>query len=415
MQQRRKAGVGSLPVRDVAVRRWWWLVLLGLSVAGSAIGYGRWQAEPTSGLRVETARVALGDVRRVVATSGAVRPLVTVEVGSQLSGQIKEVYADSGSAVHQGQEIARIDPRTFETRVREVEAAVRVAEAGAELQRAGTLRAEANLRQAEREYRRAEALRARGNTSQAVLDSALAALEAAQAGLAIARAEVANADATVQQRHAALDSARIDLDRTFIRSPINGVVIERSVEVGQTVAASLSAPKLFAIAQDLTRIEIDAQVDEADIGQVAVGQSVSFAVDAYPDRTFSGTVDQIRLAATTLQNVVTYTAVIAAANEDGRLLPGMTANVEILTAERRGVRTVPNEALRFRPRGAAAPIARLDGERAGSPGVWILAADGALVRENVAVGLSDRDVTQLTSPSPAEGTPVVVRVREPAP
>lgn len=394
------------------------LALLGLLAAGTAAGYARWQAEPAGAPEVETARVALGDVRRVVATAGAVRPLVTVEVGSQLSGQIREVYADGGSAVRRDQEVARIDPRTFATRLREAEAAVRVAEAGAELRRAGVVRAEAALRQAEREHRRAQALRERGNAAQATLDGALAALEAAQAGLAIARAEVADADATRQQREAARESAAIDLDRTFIRSPIDGVVIERSVEVGQTVAASLSAPKLFTIAQDLTRIRIDAQVDEADVGQVAVGNPVSFTVDAFPDLGFAGQVAEIRLAPVTLQNVVTYTAVIDAANPDGRLLPGMTANVEIVTAERRGVRVVPAEALRFRPRGAAAAAAGggrpRDGAEAG-PGVWLLAADGSLVRQPVALGLADRRVAEVTSPAPAVGTPVVVRVRGPGP
>jgi len=396
------------------VRRLLSLALLGLLLAGSALGYARWQSLPAPDLQVETALVSRGNVRRVVATSGTVRPLVTVEVGSQLSGQIKEVYADSSAPVQKGQEIARIDPRTFETRVREAEAGVRVAEAGTLLQRAGVARAEANLRRAERDHRRAESLHARGNASRAALDAALAAFEAAQAELAIARAEVANAQATLQQRQAALDSARIDLDRTFIRSPIDGVVIERSVEVGQTVAASLSAPKLFTIAQDLTRIQIDAQVDEADIGEVVVGSPVSFTVDAYPERGFSGTVEQILLAPVTLQNVVTYTAVIAAANDDGRLLPGMTANVEILTAERRGVRVVPNEALRFRPRGGAEQLARTSqAEPARGQAVWVLAADGTLLREPVTLGLSDREVTELVGAAPAEGTPVVVRVREP--
>lgn len=400
--------------RDAAVRTFLVLALLALIAAAAAFGYARWQAEPAAGLAFETGKVGRGEVRQTVTTSGSVRPLVTVEVGSQLSGQIAEVYADDSSPVRQGQEIARIDPRSFATRVREAEAAVQVAEAEAALQRAGVARAEAGLRQAEREHGRAETLQARGNTSQAVLDSALAALETAQAGLAIARAEVANADAAVLQRQAALDSATIDLDRTFIRSPIEGVVIERAVEVGQTVAASLSAPKLFTIAQDLTRIQIDAQVDEADIGAVAVGNTVKFTVDAYPERTFQGVVSEIRLAPVTLQNVVTYTAVIDADNGDGRLLPGMTANVEILTALRRDVRVVPSEALRFRPRGAAAALARgAEPPGPGGPAVWTLAADGTLQRVAVSTGLADRNWTELTGPLPPEGTPVVLRQRGP--
>ena len=390
------------------------LTLLALVAAsGAAIGYARWQATPAVGLAFETGMVGRGDVRQLVTTSGTVRPLVTVEVGSQLSGQIAEVYADDSSLVRRGQEIARIDPRSFLTRVREAEAAVQVAQAEAALQRAGVTRAEAALRQAEREHGRAEMLQARGNTSQAALDSALAALETARAGLEIAHAQVANADAALLQRRAALDSAGIELDRTFIRSPIDGVVIERAVELGQTVAASLSAPRLFTIAQDLTRIQIDAQVDEADIGQVEPGQPVSFTVDAYPERGFTGTVEQIRLAAVTLQNVVTYTAVIAAENPDGRLLPGMTANVEILTALRRDVRIVPNEALRFRPRGGATRLARPAELPQGARSLWVLLADGTLAQEAVSVGLADREVTEITGAGPPEGTPVVLRVREP--
>jgi HlyD family secretion protein len=302
--------------------------------------------------------------------------------------------------------------------VREAEAAVQVAEAGTALQRAAITRAEANLRKAERDHRRAESLQARGTASQATLDAAVAAFEAAEAELAIARAEAANAEATLLQRNAALESARIELDRTYIRSPIDGVVIERSVEVGQTVAASLSAPKLFTIAQDLTRIQIDAQVDEADIGQVTAGNPVTFGVDAFPAESFTGTVEQLRLAPESLQNVVTYTVVIAARNDDGRLLPGMTANVEILTGERRNVRVVPNEALRFRPRGAAERLApglpaAAPGRRAPDAGtIWTLGPDGTLTPHEVTLGLGDRAVTELTGAVPEEGAAVVLRVRE---
>lgn len=399
------------------MRRFFLLILLVLLLAGSAFAYARWRDGGTPELDIATTRLTLGEVRRVVATSGSVRALVTVEVGSQLSGQIKEIYADHSDRVVHGQEIARIDPRTFEARLREAEAALKVAEAGAVLQRAGVARAEANLRKAERDFRRAESLQARGAVSRAALDTALAAFEAAKAELAIAQAEVRNAEATLLQRQAALDSARIDLDRTFIRSPIQGVVIERSVEVGQTVAASLSAPKLFTIAQDLTRIQIDAQVDEADIGQIAVGNPVGFTVDAFPERSFKGTVEQIRLAPVNLQNVVTYTVVVAADNADGRLLPGMTAHVEILTGERRGVPVVPNEALRFQPRGPAERLARADAGAAELPpdmgSLWTLEPDGTLARRRVALGLADREVTEVVDAAALpEGAEVVLRVRD---
>jgi HlyD family secretion protein len=193
----------------------------------------------------------------------------------------------------------------------------------------------------------------KGVGAQAALDTATAAKESAAADLAMGKAQLENARATLEQRQATLDSARIDLERTYIRSPIDGVVIERTVEAGQTVAASMTAPKLFTIAQDLARVQIDAQVDEADIGQVARDNDVSFTVDAYPDVTFKGKVEQVRLAPITLTNVVTYTVVIAADNTLGRLLPGMTANVQIVTGENKQVVVVPTEALRYQPRGLA--------------------------------------------------------------
>ena len=392
------------------------LPVIGVALlAGSALGYARWQAAPAAGLSIQTEPLAMGQVRRVVATSGTVQPLVTVEVGSQVSGQVREIYVGHSAPVREGQEIARIDPRTFESRLREAQAGLAVAEAGVALQRAGVGRAEADLRQAEREFRRTESLQARGTASQAALDAALAALEAARAELDIARAEVANAEAEVLQRRAAVEVARIDLDRTYIRSPIGGVVIERSVEVGQTVAASLSAPKLFTIAQDLARIQIHAQVDEADMGEIVVGNPVSFTVDAFPRDRFAGAVGEIRLLPTTEQNVVTYKVLLDAANADLRLLPGMTANVEILTGERKDVPVVANEALRFRPRGAAQALVREAGAvDAADAAIWSLEPDGSLVRHAVTPGLSDRERTELTGRTPPMGAAIVVRVREPA-
>jgi HlyD family secretion protein len=264
--------------------------------------------------------------------------------------------------VKQGQALARIEPSSFETRVRQEEAAVAVAKANVDLQEAGIGRADANLHKAELDLSRAKELVTKGATSQSALDTAIAAEQGAIADVAVAKANVENAKATLTQHEATLDSARIDLDRTYIRSPIDGVVIDKIVEVGQTVAASLQAPKLFTIAQDLTHVQIEAQVDEADIGQVTSNNSVSVTVDAYPDAKFEGKVEQIRLAPVSLQNVVTYTVVIAADNPQGRLLPGMTANVEIVTGEHPGVVVVPNEALRFQPRGPAEALIRDNAE-----------------------------------------------------
>jgi HlyD family secretion protein len=336
-----------------------WLFILVVAAAAGAGAYYYWQQQVAAGrLDIQTAEVKRGDVRRVVATSGTVSALVTVEIGSQLSGNIGAVNVDYSTEVKQGEVLARIEPSSFETRVREEDAAVAVAKANVDLQEAGIGRAEANLHKAELDLGRAKELVTKGATSQAALDTAVAAEQSAVADLAIAKPNVENAKATLTQHEATLDSARIDLDRTYIRSPIDGVVIDKIVEVGQTVAASLQAPKLFTIAQDLNQVQIGAQVDEADIGQVTSGNPVSFTVDAYPDVSFEGKVERIRLAPVSLQNVVTYTVVIAADNPLGRLLPGMTANVEIITGEHPGVVVVPNDALRFQPRGPAEALVR---------------------------------------------------------
>lgn len=336
-----------------------WLTVLLVAALAAGGGYYFWQQRSSAKLDIQTVAATRSDIRRVVATSGTVRALGTVEIGSQLSGNIGELNADFSSEVKQGQVLARIEPSTFATRVREEEAGVAIAEANVALQEASVERAKSNLHKTELDLARAAELVRKGVGAQAVLDTTTAAQQSATADLAIAKAQVENAKATLEQRQATLDSARIDLERTYIRSPIDGVVIERTVEAGQTVAASMTAPKLFTIAQDLSHVQIEAQVDEADIGQVASDNLVTFTVDAYPDVTFKGNVEQIRLAPIALNNVVTYTVVIAADNPLGRLLPGMTANVEIVTGEHKDVVVVPNEALRFQPRGPAqAAIAR---------------------------------------------------------
>ena len=266
-----------------------WLLILVVAATAGAAAYYHWQSQGRAGrLDIQTAEVKRGDVRRVVSTSGTVRALVTVDIGSQLSGNIGEVNVDYSTEVKKGEVLARIEPSSFETRVREEEAGVAVARANVDLQHASVQRAEANLHKAGLDLGRAKELVLKGATSQAALDTAVAAEQSARADLAIAKANVENAKATLLQREATLDSARIDLDRTYIRSPIDGVVIDKIVEVGQTVAASLQAPKLFTIAQDLNHVQIEAQVDEADIGQVARDNPVSFTVDAYPDVTFDG-------------------------------------------------------------------------------------------------------------------------------
>jgi HlyD family secretion protein len=337
--------------------RWLTLVLIA-ALAGAGYYYYAQNSAPPK-LDIQTVAASRGDVRRIVSTSGTVRALGTVEIGSQLSGNIGELFADFSSEVKKGEVLARIEPSTFATRVREEEAGVAIAKANVALQEASVARAEANLHKAELDLSRADELVKKGVGAQANLDTATAAQQSAVADLAIAKANVDNAKATLEQREATLEAARIDLERTYIRAPIDGVVIERTVEAGQTVAASMTAPKLFTIAQDLSRVQIEAQVDEADIGQVARDNSVTFTVDAYPEVTFKGDVEQVRLAPVALNNVVTYTVVIDAENPLGRLLPGMTANVEIVTGEQKNVVVVPSDALRFQPRGPAqAALAR---------------------------------------------------------
>ena len=298
---------------------------------------------------IETAKVETGDVARIVSASGAVRALTTVEVGSQVSGQITELNADFNSEVKSGDIIARIDPQTFETRVESAKADVQSAQANLAVQKANIASAEANLAQAERNFARQQALFAADAVARSTLEDNERALAVAKANLDVSRAQLRTSNASLSQRNASLRSAQVDLERTIIRSPIDGVVISRNVDVGQTVAASFSAPVLFTIAQNLEDIRIDAAVVEGDIGGIDTGDAVEFNVDAYPDQTFRGTVEQVRLASETLQNVVTYTVVIEARNPNRRLLPGMTANVEITADKRTNVLRIAETAVRFRP------------------------------------------------------------------
>lgn len=327
---------------------------LGLGVVGSivvvlALFWWRGSDDDAGTYEVTTAAVDRGEILQTVSAIGSVRALITVEVGSQLSGQIDEVLVDFNTPVNAGQLLAKIDPQTFERRVQEAEANLAVARANIAVQQATIDRALANFENARLEFERQQSLVDRGSVSAQSLDNAEASFKSAQADLAIARAQLQNAEANVIQREAALESAQIDLERTDIRSPIDGVVINREVDPGQTVAASFSAPLMFLIAQDLTRIQIEANVDEADIGEVREGAEAEFRVDAFPDRVFRGQVNQVRLSPIEEQNVVTYTVIVTADNPDRRLLPGMTASVDIVTGRRTDVLRVDNEALRLRP------------------------------------------------------------------
>lgn len=341
----------------------WWLA--GAAVAVAAVMWLMSDDEAGERIVFSMVEVSRGDIVRIVTASGQLSALITVEVGSQLSGQIAELNADFNSEVKAGEVIARIDPKTFEARVRQSRAEHEVAQANLAIQEAAQAAAEASLREARRDFERKLELAEKGHTSQAELDRVRAELEGAEARLVMAEAQVVNARAVIKQRQASLFQAEIDLGRTQIRAPVDGVVIERNVDVGQTVAASLSSPVLFRIAQDLRNMQVEANIDEADIGNLRQGNQVSFTVDAYPEREFTGSVRQIRKAPIVSENVVTYTAVVATRNDDLKLLPGMTANIEIVTGRRRDVLRVDNSALRFRPRGAD------DGARGGPSGAQL--------------------------------------------
>ena len=357
------------------------LILVVVVAAGAAVSL---YALAPSGEQIDyrLSAVEVGDIESVVLSAGTLAALNTVVVGSQLSGQVAELHADFNDTVEAGEIVARIDPRTFEARVLQNEADVAVAKGNIESRKAELQRAQATLRQAERELARRQTLQQRGHVSATELDRDITLVETSQAQVAVAEAAIGNSLATLEQRQAASEQSRLDLERTYIRSPVSGTVINRQVELGQTVAASFSAPELFEIGQDLHRMKVEASVDEADIGRIREGLSCRFTVDAYPERRFFGRIQQIRKAPNIVQNVVTYKVIITADNNDLALLPGMTASVQIVLGSKSDVVKVPNAALRFAPRGtvretprpdvqpaaAAAPFGgggRGDGRRAG--------------------------------------------------
>jgi HlyD family secretion protein len=322
------------------IRRHGAIAVVVLALAAAAAAYFWTARESTQVPSYRLAKVERGPLTATVAASGTLNPVTSVQVGTQISGQVKELFVDFNSPVKAGQLIARIDPETFQYRVRQNEADLEAA-------RSAAARAQVALANAQRELARTRELVAREFVSPADLDRA-------QAQFDLAKAELGNAQAVVAQRAAQLASARVDLGRTEIRAPVDGVVIKRSVDVGQTVAASLQAPELFVIARDLRDMQVETSIDEADVGRIRVGQRATFTVDAFPGRTFSGEVRQVRKSAQTVQNVVTYTVLVSAGNPDGQLMPGMTANVRIVTDTRESVLKVANAALRFRPPGESA-------------------------------------------------------------
>ncbi len=302
-----------------------------------------------------TATVERGDVVRKVSASGKLRALNTIKVGAEVSGQVTKVLVDFNSPVTAGQVLAVIDTTRVQARVQQAQAQVALAQAGMSQANANAARARADLQIQEREYGRREALAQKGFLSKAALDTALTQLLAARAGTQTTAALIQSSRAQIQQATAELSSARLDLSRTTIIAPTSGIVINKLVEPGTTVAASFQTPNLFEIAADITKMQVEASVDEADIGQVRDGQDVSFTVDSYPDEVFKAKVRQVRQSPVETQNVVSYLVILDVDNLDGKLLPGMTANVEIITSVKTNVTRVPTSALRFRPRTADLP------------------------------------------------------------
>ena len=366
------------------------LIVLLLIAAALAGGTWWWFDKRAAGdqPQLRTAKVERGTLTATVAASGTLAATVQVQVSSQVSGQIREVLADFNAEVKKGQVIARIDPETFEYRVRQAQADVDAAQAQVGVQqatlasrRADLSRATINLEEAKRDLDRKNDLVERNFISPAERDKARSVFRAleqdvvtANAQIDLAQALLRNARSTVQQREALLSSARVDLSRTIIRAPVDGVVIKRSIEPGQTVAVSLAAPELFLIAQNLRDMQVEVSIDEAEVSRLRVGQKTTFTVDAFPGRTFSGLVTQVRKAALNVQNVITYTAVVSADNESLVLLPGMTANVRVITDVREKVLKVPNAALRFKPPGVTDPSKSASVSGAGFAGSTLQAA-----------------------------------------
>jgi len=356
---------GAVLVAVLAGGGWWWL-----QNGGDA-----------AQLKYRTAKVDKGGLTSTVAASGTLNAVKTVAVSSQISGQLKEVLVDFNSEVKPGQVLARIDPESYQLRINQARAdldAVRstalVQQNMVSSQKIELSKAKIALADADRDFQRKKELVAKGFISPSELEKADTVFKTAreqvalvEQGIRTQESQVASAQANVRQREVVLQSAQVDLEKTTIRAPVNGIVIARKIEPGQTVAASLSAPDLFIIAQDLRAMQVETSIDEADIGRLKPGQNATFTVDAFPRRNFSGKVTQIRKAAQVIQNVVTYVVTISAENPDMALVPGMTANTRITVDSRDNVLKVSNAALRFKPQGEGGAPTGKAGSTAAAP------------------------------------------------
>jgi len=324
-----------------------WLILAGVVVAVgvfAAFGLNR-----NTQAQHFTAKVELGEIDDVVEATGTINAVITVQVGSQVSGSIAKLNADFNSRVHKGDIVALIDPALFKGALLQAAADLENAKANLVAARANLEKAKAGMVQTKADYDRAIGLTRDGVMSQQQLDMAKSNYDSAKASVGAADANVTQAQAQVSQKDAAVAVAQTNLDYTVIRSPIDGTVVARNVDVGQTVAASLQAPTIFTIAQDLTKMWVYAKTDESDVGNIKIGKPVTFKVDAFPKDTFHGVVSQVRMNATTVQSVVTYDTIIEFANPELKLFPGMTAYVTIPVDTVKNAMKLPNTALRYKP------------------------------------------------------------------
>lgn len=376
-----------------------WSAIIALLILG--VGYGVFKPTPPTYEYVPE-QVDVGEVTRKVTASGKLRALNTIKVGAEVSGQITRVYVDFNTPVTAGQVLAEIDPTRLRARVQQAQAQVALAQASLAQAEAAVARSQTDLAIQGREFGRRSDLEKTGFVSKSGLDTASSALASARAGARTATAQVASARAQISQSMAELSSAQLDLRRTTIIAPASGVVINKLVEPGTTVAANFQTPNLFEIAADTTRMQVEASVDEADIGQIAEGQQVRFTVDAYPEETFAARVDQIRKAANENQNVVSYLVILGVDNSSGKLLPGMTANVEVITGQKLKVTRVPTAALRFRPREADRDAAEkkdsAKADKSDQPTVYLISSDPMKPKRRIVkIGLQGEDYTEVTS------------------
>lgn len=380
----------SLPAQRPQSRTPW---IIGIGTVLLLIGAGAWywwaSLEPT--VQYKTLAVDRGPITAIVTATGTVNPVISVQVGSQVSGKIAKLFVDFNTEVEQGQTLAQIDQQPFKARVSQARAAVKSA-------RGNLTKAKNFAAQRKRERDRMATLREQAYVSQAEFDLAETNYRDALAQVDVAQAQADQAEAT-------LSSAELDLGYSTIYSPVNGIVISRNVDVGQTVVASFQTPTLFVIAQDLTQMQVNTNVSESDIGGVAEGKPAHFRVDAYPKHTFDGMVTQVRNAPISIQNVVTYDVVITVDNRDLKLKPGMTANVTIVTEEKENPLRVPNGALRFRMPGA--PIDRK------ATDVWVEDRTGQVRRVPVATGIADSLSTEIVEGALKEGDAVIVGIESP--